>query len=306
MTELWELEEIPLRNVWKNEQYDFSTWLAWHINKLWKEIGLSLIDVETEKFVWSYRCDILCKDEITGKTVLIENQLEPTNHDHLWKIITYASWLDAGVIVWIVEEARDEHKSAIEWLNQHTDSEVAFFLIEIRAYKIWDSKPAPKFEIIEQPNDFSKTVKNLSHSENLKPTHAKRLEFWNLFREAVIARWRPFNAHKPSTDSWTNVAVWVSWVHISVDLVNSKHKIRVSFQIEDDKELFDKLYENKKEIENRIWTKLERNRMDDKKVSIIQISFDWLDFDNQENYPELMDKCIDNVLLLKEAFKPYL
>ena len=162
--ELGKLKEVDIRKVWQHEQYDFSNWLSKddNINQLGDTLNLSLTDVETEKFVGSYRCDIICKDEITGKNVLIENQLEPTNHDHLGKIITYASGLDASVIIWIVEAAKEEHSSAIEWLNKHTDEDVSFFLIEVHAYTIGDSKPAPYFKIIQQPNDFVKQVKNIS------------------------------------------------------------------------------------------------------------------------------------------------
>ena len=103
---LGKLQEIDIRKVWQHEQYDFSKWLASeeNIQELGDALNLSLTDVETEKFVGNYRCDILCKDEITGKVVLIENQLESTNHDHLGKIITYASGLDASVVVWIVNK----------------------------------------------------------------------------------------------------------------------------------------------------------------------------------------------------------
>ena len=148
---LGKLKEIDIRKVWAHEQYDFSKWLATeeNIKELSDTLGLSLTNIETEKFVGSYRCDILCQDEITGKNVLIENQLEPTNHDHLGKIITYASGLDASVVVWIVAEARSEHASAIEWLNKHTDDDVSFFLIEVHAYTIGDSEPAPMFKIID-------------------------------------------------------------------------------------------------------------------------------------------------------------
>ena len=127
---LGKLNELDVRSVWGHEQYDFSKWLSEpeNIKELGNVLNLSLVDVETEKFVGAYRCDILCKDEITGKAVLIENQLEQTNHDHLGKIITYASGLDASVVVWIVASAREEHASAIQWLNTHTTEDVSFFL----------------------------------------------------------------------------------------------------------------------------------------------------------------------------------
>jgi hypothetical protein len=169
---LGKLQEIDIKKVWQHEQYDFSQWLAneENIQELGNTLNLSLTDVETEKFVGKYRCDILCKDEITGKVVLIENQLEPTDHDHLGKIITYASGLDASVVVWIVSSARQEHASAIEWLNKHTDDDLAFFLIEVHAYKIGNSEPAPQFKIIEQPNDFVKTVKTIAKNSTLNDT----------------------------------------------------------------------------------------------------------------------------------------
>lgn len=106
---LGKLQELDIRKVWAHEQYHFSKWLAEeeNIQELGDTLNLSLTDVETEKFVGKYRCDIICKDEITGKSVLIENQLEPTNHEHLGKIITYASGLDAAVVIWIVASKPD-------------------------------------------------------------------------------------------------------------------------------------------------------------------------------------------------------
>lgn len=187
---LGKLQEVDIRKVWPHEQYDFSKWLAEeeNIKELGDTLNLTLTDVETEKFVGNYRCDILCKDEITGKMVLIENQLEPTNHDHLGKIITYASGLDAAVVVWIVSSARDEHASAIEWLNKHTDDEISFFLLEVHAYKIGDSNPAPQFNIIEQPNDFVKTVKTVAKNSELNESQKQRLEFWTQFNDVVEAK----------------------------------------------------------------------------------------------------------------------
>ena len=98
-----------------------------------------MVDIEKEVYVGSYRCDLVASDETTAQRIIIENQLEQSNHDHLGKIVTYASGLDAKVIVWIVKEAREEHRSAIEWLNNNTNKDVNFFLIEIHAYKIGDS-----------------------------------------------------------------------------------------------------------------------------------------------------------------------
>ncbi len=305
---LGKLREIDIRKVWAHEQYDFSKWLATEnsIKDLGEVLGLSLTNVETEKFVGSYRCDILCQDEITGKNVLIENQLEPTNHDHLGKIITYASGLDASVVVWIVAEARSEHASAIEWLNKHTDDDVSFFLIEVHAYTIGDSEPAPQFKIIEQPNDFSKQVKNIAKGGGeLNESQTYRLEFWNQFNDVLDARGKPFNKRKATTDHWYNVALGSSQCYLSIDLVNREHKVRVGLWIPDNKELFEDLFAQKDAIENDLGLTLEWNRCEGKKASYACTYLEGLDFKNQENYTELMDKIIDLALLFKKVFEKY-
>ncbi len=303
---LGKIKELDIRKVWAHEQYDFSKWLAAeeNISELGNTLNLSLADIETEKFVGSYRCDIICKDELTGKSVLIENQLEQTNHDHLGKIITYASGLDASVVVWIVAEARQEHASAIEWLNKHTDDDLAFFLIEVHAYTIGDSDPAPMFKIIEQPNDFARSVKTIARSGELSDAQIKRQEFWTMFNDVIDQRGKPFNKRKATTDHWYEVAVGSSQCHISIDLVNKDHKIRVGLWITDNKELFDTMKEPRAEIEEAAGFPLEWDRLDKKKASVICAVIPGLDFNDQNNYHELMNKAIDMVLAERKAFAP--
>lgn len=305
---LGKLKEIDIRTVWTHEQYDFSKWLAAeeNIRELGDVLNLSLTEIETEKFVGSYRCDIVCKDEITGKSVLIENQLEPTNHDHLGKIITYASGLDASVVVWVVASAREEHASAIEWLNKHTTSDVDFFLLEVHAYTIDNSAPAPMFKVIEQPNDFAKSFKNLANNGNLNESQIKRLEFWNMLNEVLEQKGKPFNKHKATTDHWYTVAVGSSQCYISIDLVNKEHKIRVGLWVTDNKEMFDMFYSHREEIETAFGEPLDWDRLDNKKASIFCTSIPGLDFNNQDNYPELIDLVIDKTVKLREAVKPFL
>ncbi len=305
---LGKLKEVDIRTVWAHEQYDFSKWLASeeNIRELGDVLNLSLTEIETEKFVGSYRCDIVCKDELTGKSVLIENQLEPTNHDHLGKIITYASGLDASVVVWVVSSAREEHSSAIEWLNKHTTSDVDFFLLEVHAYTIGDSAPAPMFKVIEQPNDFAKSVKSLANSGNLNESQMKRLEFWNMLNDTLEQKGKPFNKHKASTDHWYTVAVGSSQCYISIDLVNKEHKIRVGFWITDNKDMYDMLYSHKDEIEADFGEKLDWYRLEGKKASAFSSDIPGLDFNNQDNYPELIESAIDKTVRLRDVVKPYI
>ncbi len=308
MIKLGKMTEVDLRTVWAHEQYDFSSWLAEedNIKVLGETLNLSLTDINTEQFVGGYRCDIICKDELTGKSVLIENQLEQTNHDHLGKIITYASGLDASVVVWIVARARDEHSSAIAWLNNHTDENVSFFLVEVHAYKIGDSVPAPMFKIIEQPNDFVKTVKSFAEKGEMNETKAKRIEFWTAFNEVVDQRGKPFNKRKATPDHWYEVAIGSSQCHISIDLINKEHRIRVGVWIPDNKELYDSFLANKEQIEEKANINFVWDRLDAKKASVICTYISGLNFNKQDNYSELMNKIVDLVVTIRSAFTPFL
>lgn len=245
------------------------------------------------------------KDEVTGEKVIIENQLESSNHDHLGKIITYASGLDATVIVWIVKEAREEHRSAIEWLNNNTATNINFFLIEVHAYQIGDSLYAPKFEIVEKPNGFIKNAKSQSGSGEYNRSQSERLEFWNAFNEVLISRGKPFNVRKATTDHWYDVAIGVSGVHVSLTLVNKEGCIGVELYINDDKELYDSLFDNKDEIENKLGLQLDWQRLDDKKASRILYRIPGLNFDDHSNYDALMNEMIDKASLFASVFKKY-
>ncbi len=302
------LKEVDIRELWKHEQYDFSEWLSKkeNIENLNEILGLTLVDISKETYVGTYRCDLFAKDETTGIKVIIENQLEISNHDHLGKIITYASGLDAKVVVWIVKEAREEHRSAIEWLNNNTNSNVNFFLIEIHAYKIGNSDPAPMFQVVEQPNDFIKNNKSTNRDESMNKSQSQRIEFWNQFNNVVIERGKPFNIRKPTTDHWYNIAIGTSDAHIDITLVNKDSLIGVELYITDNKELFDKLYSRKDEIEEELGFQLDWRRLDNSKASRIVYHIKGLNFDDHSNYDELINKTIDLAVLMRNTFKKYI
>ena len=302
------LKEVDIRELWKHEQYDFSEWLSKkeNIENLNEILGLTLVDISKETYVGTYRCDLFAKDETTGIKVIIENQLEISNHDHLGKIITYASGLDAKVVVWIVKEAREEHRSAIEWLNNNTNSNVNFFLIEIHAYKIGNSDPAPMFQVVEQPNDFIKNNKSTNRDESMNKSQSQRIEFWNQFNNVVIERGKPFNIRKATTDHWYNIAIGTSDAHIDITLVNKDSLIGVELYITDNKELFDKLYSRKDEIEEELGFQLDWRRLDNSKASRIVYHIKGLNFDDHSNYDELMNKTIDLAVLMRNTFKKYI
>lgn len=301
------LAEVDVRELWKHEQYDFSEWLAKedNIEYLNDILGLTLVDVDKEVFVGPYRCDLVAKDETSGITVVIENQLEGTNHDHLGKIVTYASGLNAKTMVWIVKDAKEEHRAAIEWLNNNTNSDINFFLIEIHAYKIGDSEPAPMFEVIEKPNDFVKHSKAPNADKELNKSQSERLIFWEQFNQVVISRGKPFNLRKATTDHWYDIALGTSDAHVSIDLISKNNYVVVEVYINDKKELFDSLYKNKAAIEEKLGFEMVWDRLDNKKASRIKYQIPGLDFDDHSNYEELMNRVIDIAVKVRDVFSSY-
>ncbi len=190
MEKLGKLKEITnIREIWPDEAKDFTPWLAEeeNIGILSETLGIDLTVDDTEVSVGDFRADIIAYETDTDRKVIIENQLEDTNHDHLGKLITYASGTGATFIVWIVKRVRDEHRAAIEWLNNHTDDQIGFFLCEIKVFQIGDSLRAPKFEVIEKPNDWVKRKNNTRSVSNRRfLPKIKDMLKWGVVKEGDI------------------------------------------------------------------------------------------------------------------------
>ena len=231
-----------LRSVWPHEANDFTKWLAQEANleELGNNIGIDIDLEERESSVGSFNVDIYAVESGTGRKIIIENQLEDTNHDHLGKLITYASGKGAEVIVWIVKRARDEHRQAIEWLNRHTDSNIGFFLVEIELWQIDDSLLAPKFNVVEKPNDWAKTMKVV---EGLNSTEMLKLNFWQFFNDTMSQNaefCKYFNLRKPQPHHWYDLSIGTSSCFISLNINTQKKKVDAGIYIPNDKELFHK------------------------------------------------------------------
>lgn len=231
-----------LRSVWPHEANDFTKWLAQEANlaELGNNIGIDIDLEERESSVGSFNVDIYAVESGTGRKIIIENQLEDTNHDHLGKLITYASGKGAEVIVWIVKRARDEHRQAIEWLNRHTDSNIGFFLVEIELWQIDDSLLAPKFNVVEKPNDWAKTMKVV---EGLNSTEMLKLNFWQFFNDTMSQNaefCKYFNLRKPQPHHWYDLSIGTSSYFISLNINTQKKKVDAGIYIPNDKELFHK------------------------------------------------------------------
>ncbi len=293
---LGKLEKIEdLRSVWKNEANDFTPWLAKEENLrlLSDTIGIDISLEERESPVGGFSVDLYATEEGTGRKIIIENQLEETNHDHLGKLITYASGKNADVVIWIVRYARDEHKQAIEWLNQHTDDEIAFFLVEIELWRIDNSEPAVKFSVVERPNDWARAMKR---SVNLTETANLQLEFWTEFNEMSQSHQdftKVFKTRTARPQNWYDLSVGSSSYHVNLTVSPQKKQLTAGLYIEDDKELFKRLKEKETELIDILGDKIEWS--DAKKASRLFVtrSFDAKNHNEwNKGFEWLYDMCL--------------
>lgn len=159
MVELAKIEPVELREVWSNEATKFTRWLQDNMDQLGDALGIELEVQQREASVGAFSLDLLARDVGNNRPVIIENQLEPTDHSHLGQLLTYAAGYDASAIVWIAKEFRDEHRAALDFLNGRTGEDTEFFGVVVELWKIDESRPAPHFRVVSAPNDWSKQTK---------------------------------------------------------------------------------------------------------------------------------------------------
>lgn len=305
MAVLGKLKKIDLREAWKHEALDFTQWLAKDENLalLSEEIGVDINLIETEANVGSFNVDILAEDS-NGRKIVIENQLESTNHDHLGQIITYASGYNAEIIIWIVKDVRNEHKQAIDWLNEHTDEKINFFAIKLELWQIDGSPYAPKFQIISKPNEWAKIMK--APISSLTERKLKLLDFWTALNEYLNNKNSEINPQKPSSDHWNNISVGTSKAHISLTALAKEKKIGCEFYIPDNKELYFYLIEHKEEIEQIFGQELYWQELKGKKASRISISRDNFNLYEDNDWEKDFAWFENNAIRLKKAICPFL
>ena len=271
------IKKIDLRDVWSSEASDFTPWLAKdeNIALLGEAIGLELEVESQEKNVGPFRADILARDLTSNHYVLIENQLEQTNHNHLGQIMTYAAGLDAFSIIWIAKSFTEEHRAALDWLNRITEENINFFGIEIEVIQIGDSLPAPQFKVVAKPNDWSKSVRSSASTGELTDTKLKQQQYWTEFKEYVEKNGSPFKVQKPSPQHWTNIALGRSNFYLSLTVNSQSHIICINLEIGGAraKEHFDKLRDlYEEDSKEHISTDIEWLRLDDRKSCMVKLS----------------------------------
>jgi len=304
---LSKLQKVDLREVWKHEALDFTSWLAEpeNLEQLSDEIGIDISLIQTEASVGNFNVDILAEEENSGRKVVIENQLEITDHDHLGKIITYASGFNAEIIVWIVKSVRDEHKQAVDWLNEHTDSDINIFAIQMEVWKISDSPYAPKFHVIAKPNDWAKAVKKSVTQSGLSDTKLLQLEFWTKFKEFVQDNNGKVKLRKAYPQHWYDISFGFSHAHISLTVNSQSDQMACEIYIPDSKKLFSALCEKKELIESELSEILEWEELPEKKASRIKLVSNG-GLSSQDDWGKYHSWMLEKVSLFQKVFGIYI
>lgn len=302
------ITKVNPREIWKHEALDFTQWLAKeeNISVLCEELEINLENVRPEAAAGRYNVDLVADDIDTKRKVIIENQLEPTNHKHLGQILTYASAYDASIIVWVVTDYTEEHRQTIDWFNRNNSENISFFLVQIEVYRIGESDPAPKFKIICEPNNWGKTVKSSGTGDAVSATKLMQMEFWEGLKSyaATSGTEVGFN-HTPQPKHWFNISMGTSRCHIALTINTQKGYIGCEVYIRNDKALFDIFYKHKEQIESAIGAELEWMELPDATASRILLTKKGNPKDRKQ-WDEYYAWCVSTVEKFTKAFKQYL
>lgn len=312
MTEqaLGTLARVDLRDIWTTEANDFTPWLARPENLavLGDTLGIELDLEAQERAVGPFRADILCKDGRSGAWVLIENQLERTDHTHLGQLLTYASGLEAVTIVWIAALFTEEHRATLDWLNRITDESFRFFALEVELWRIGESPAAPKFNVVSKPNDWSRSVARAARSideSELSETRLMQRSYWAALNAALDQAGGPVSGNrKAQAQSWMGYPIGRTYFNLAACMAIAKRQIRAELYISGDaaKASFHLLREQAAEIEQELGHSLEWEELPTGRDSRVAVYLNELDPTDQSDWPRQHDWLATNLNALHRAF----
>lgn len=255
MTKLGKLNKVDLRQGWKHEAHGFTRWMAHpeHFALLCDELDIEVEDVRREEAVGRFNVDILAKEAGTGRIVIVENQLEVTDHKHLGQLITYAAGHNASIIIWVVADYREEHERAVDWFNQNMPEAISFFLVKLELWSIDGSLPAPRFNVISRPNYWGKVVQAAARGSGSSTRRLLYQEFWEALKAYGTSRKVSIPlSHKASPQHWYNISIGTSKAHIALTVNSTKKRVGCELYIHDGEELFVVLERDKSSIEREL------------------------------------------------------
>ena len=308
---LGKIEKVDLRKRWKHEALNFTKWLANEENILLlaEELDISIENVKPEESAGRYSVDILADEVSTNRKVIIENQLEATDHKHLGQLLTYASAHDASIIIWIVKDYTEEHKQAIDWFNKHMPEEISFFLVQIELWKIGNSLPAPKFNVISQPNNWAKTLKKAASQKKGNPSELKLLQqrFWGELKDHMNSKTTPSMlslGRTPRPKHWYDISIGTTKAKISFTFNSKQQFISCELYIKNDKSIFESIIQNKIKIQEQLGDDLSFLELPDKAAFRIIKTFKCNPFE-EDKWSTYFDWLINNGEKFQKTFKKY-
>lgn len=308
MPEFASLEPQDVRQYWEHEEYDFTPWLADEIetegaSDLEDVLGLDVEIIEREKSVGKYNVDIYAQVVDDGRTIVIENQLQDSDHDHLGKAIAYAAGVDADIIVWLAPAFNDEHRDAMQWLNENTREGIDLFAIRLEVWRIESSPPAVRFNAIEQPSEWKEKAQR-SRGE-LSERDQLREEFWTAFRDQIEEASTPLSSRKPYPSHYYSNPIGVGGYHMSFYIDEDESELGLELIFEDDAEGFEELRDHAEELERELdadlyWGELRETRTG-KMRSELEVKRD-ADIEDREQWDEYFDWMLEQGRRFHEVF----
>lgn len=308
MPDFGDLRNVELRQIWPHEAADFTPWLADNIAALSAVLGMELEIIESEASVGDFSLDLLAKDLGTGRNVIIENQLTGTDHDHLGKLLTYAAGFEAGAIIWVTQSIRDEHRRALDWLNQRTDDDTNFFGVVVEVLQIDSSKPAFNFKPVVMPNEWLRGGITSSSKTPSTRGEAYRQFFQSLIDE-LREKHRFTSAKVGQPQNWYTFSSGIRGVPYSASFAQGG-RVRAEIYIDlgdvnQNKALFDRLFAERQQIELAYGEPLDWERLDDRRASRIASYFPGSIFESPEKLASIREQIVDRLLRLKKVVAPF-
>lgn len=312
-SEIDRLRTVPIRDVWQDEARDLTPWLADNLDALSEALGIDLELEGTEISVGPFRADLVLRNANTGEPVVVENMMAKSNHDHVGKLITYAAGLDAEHAVLVAESFSREHRSALQWLNTNSTDSVHFFGVELKAWRIGDSLPAPQLDVVVEPDEWKRSIR--AETRTLSKTERAYREFWTEFLPEFQARHPQWSRRKtPAKGHWMNFPAGLAGLHYSVNFCRpgKRRRFRVELYVSaGDKETatarFDALGRTREAVEAQVGESLQWDPLEQSTACRIASYYpDDASVEDRDRWADLRGWAIERMGAFRDAFRPHI
>ncbi len=307
---LGKLQRVDPRTVWKHEAHDFTPWLVESIERLGEALGMELEVVDREADVGDFAADILARDLGRDRLVVIENQLEPTDHSHLGQLITYAAGLEASVVIWVSREFREEHRQALDWLNRGDGAATEYFGVVIELLQVDDSKPAVNFRLVASPNNWSRQSKRGPGVDEVSGKRSSYQEYFQLLIDELREKHRFTNAKVGQPQNWYSFSSGTRGFQYSTSFAQGG-EVRAEVYIDPgdrakNEAAFDALLGDKATLEKEFGEPLRWERLDSRRACRVACYTTGSIEDSAEQQEQYRKWAIERLLRFKKVFGPRL